>query len=70
MKRKYHYSMSIPAIKKMREAIEKGDIGRWLIDQGENTHAGSVRVKYTLKNRPWTVTIEAKRILPKNYGNK
>lgn len=65
MKTKYHYSMSIPAIKKMREAIEKGDIGRWLIDQGEKTHAGSVRVKFTLKRRPWIVTIEARRIYSK-----
>lgn len=65
MKRKYHYSISIPAIKEMREAIEKGDIGRWLIDLGENTHAGSVRVKYTLKKRPWIVTIEARRIYSK-----
>ena len=41
-------------------------IGRWLVDQGEKTHAGSVKVKYALKNRPWVVTVEAKRI----YKNK
>ena len=70
MKRRHNYSLSIPAIKEMREAIEKGDIGRWLIDQGEKTHADSVRVKYTLKKLPWIVSIEAKRINRKNYGNR
>lgn len=70
MKRRHNYSLSIPGIKEMREAIEKGDIGRWLTDQGEKTHADSVRVKYTLKKLPWIVSIEAKRINRKNYGNR
>lgn len=69
MKRKYHYSLSIPAIKEMREAIEKGDIGRYVIGLAEKTNSGSVRVKYTLKKRPWIFSIEAKRIYPRNYGN-
>lgn len=58
--------LSLPAIRKFREAIERGDLGGWLIESGEKASAGSVKVKYTLKNRPWVVTIEAKRI----YDNK
>jgi hypothetical protein len=66
MKRRYQRSLSIPAIRKFREAIESGKLGSWLIDSGEKVNAGSVKVKYKLKNRPWIVTIEAKRI----YDNK
>ena len=66
MKRRYQRSLSIPAIRKFREAIESGKLGAWLIESGEETHAGSVKVKYTLKNRRWAVTVEAKRI----YDNK
>ena len=66
MKRRYQRSLSIPAIRKFREAIESGKLGSWLIESGEETNAGSVKVKYTLKNRPWVVTVEAKRI----YKNK
>lgn len=66
MKRKHHNSLSIPAIRKFREAIANGNIGTYLIESGEKVNAGSVKVKYTLKNRPWVVTVEAKRI----YKNK
>lgn len=66
MKRKYQRPLSIPAIRKFREAIESGKIGRWLIESGEETNAGSVKVKYRLKNLPWVVSVEAKRI----YDNK
>ena len=59
-------NLSLPAIKKFREAIASGNIGAFLIESGEEVNAGSVKVKYTLKNRRWTVTIEAKRI----YDNK
>lgn len=58
--------LSLPAIKKFREAIANGNIGTYLIESGEEVNAGSVKVKYTLKNRPWVVTVEAKRI----YKNK
>lgn len=54
--------LSLPAIKKFREAIANGDIGTYLIETGEKANAGSVKVKYTLKNRPWVVTVEARRI--------
>lgn len=66
MKKKYQRQLSIPAIRKFREAIESGKIGNWLIEAGEETNAGSVKVKYRLKNLPWAVSIEAKRI----YDNK
>ena len=54
-------NLSLPAIKKFREAIASGNIGAFLIESGEKVNAGSVKVKYTLKNRRWTVTVEAKR---------
>lgn len=66
MKRRYQRSLSIPAIRKFREAIESGKLGNWLIDSGEKANAGSVMVKYTLKNRRWVVSVEAKRIYDNN----
>lgn len=66
MKRRYQRQLSIPAIRKFREAIERGNLGKWLIESGEETNAGSVKVKYRLKNLPWVVSIEAKRI----YDNR
>ena len=59
-------NLSLPAIKKFRETIANGNIGTYLIESGEKVNAGSVKVKYVLKNRPWVVTVEAKRI----YDNK
>ena len=67
MKRIHRKSLSIPAIRNFREAIERGIIGGWLIDSGEKTGAGSVKIKYALKDRPWVVTIEAKRIYDKKH---
>lgn len=57
-------NLSLPAIKKFREAIANGNIGTYLIESGEKANAGSVKVMYTLKNRRWIVTVEAKRIKP------
>ena len=37
-----------------------------MIESGEKANAGSVKVNYRLKNLPWVVSIEAKRI----YDNK
>ena len=59
-------NLSLPAIKKFRDAIANGKFAAYLIESGEKVNAGSVKVKYTLKNRPWVVTLEAKRI----YKNK
>ena len=55
-------NLSLPAIKKFREAIANGNTGTYLIESGEKVNAGSVKVKYTLKNRPWVVTVEAGEI--------
>ena len=63
---KKYKKLNLPAIRKFREAIESGNIGRWLIESGEETNAGSVKVKYRLKNLPWVVSIEAKRIYDNN----
>ena len=54
--------LTLPAIRAFREAIENGKIGRYMIESGENVGAGSVKVKYHFKNRPWVVTIEARRL--------
>ena len=48
-------------IKKLRDMIERGEIGKGMIDSGESCNAGSVRVRYVLKSKPWVITIEAKR---------
>ena len=55
-------NLSLPAIRKFREAIANGNIETYLVESGEKVNAGSVKVKYTLKNRPWVVTIEARRV--------
>lgn len=55
-------NLSLPAIKKFRDAIANGKIGSYLVETGEKVNAGSVKVKYAFKNRPWVVIIEAKRI--------
>ncbi len=67
MKRRYQRQLSIPAIRKFREAIESGKLGGWMIESGEKANAGSVKVKYRLKNLPWVVSIEAKRIYDKRH---
>ena len=64
--RKNRKNLTLPAIRKFREAIVNGNIGTYLIESGEKVNAGSVKVKYTLKNRPWVVTVEAKRIYDNN----
>ena len=61
-------NLSLPAIKKFREAIANGNIGTYLIESGEKVNAGSVKVKYALKNRPWVVTVEA-RMTAKEFAS-
>lgn len=61
MKRRYQRPLSIPAIREFREAIKRGNLGRWLIENGEKANAGSVKVKYTLKDKPWIVEVIARR---------
>ena len=55
-------NLSLPAIKKFREAIGGNDLGGFLINQCERCGAGSCRVKFKLKNKPFVVTIEARRV--------
>ena len=52
-------TLSVPAIRKLREAIERGNIGGWAVEAGEDTNAGSVCIRYTLKHKPWIVTVKA-----------
>lgn len=54
-------SLTLPAIREFREAIKRGDLGSWLVENGEKAHAGSVKVKYTLKDKPWIVEVIARR---------
>ena len=54
--------LSIPAIRELREGIEKGNIGKNLIEMTENFGAGSTKVKYSMKNRPYVITVEARRL--------
>lgn len=64
--KKNRKSLTLPAIRRFREAVEKGDIGGFLIESGEKVCAGSVRVRYALKKRPWVVTIEVRKV----YDNR
>ena len=66
MKRR-RMTLSLPAIKKYREAIANGKFAAYLIESGEKVNAGSVKVKYTYKNIPWVFIIEAKRIYGKRF---
>lgn len=54
--------LTLPAIRKFREAIGGNDIGGFLIDMCEKAGAGSTKVKFRLKNKPYVVTIEARRL--------
>ena len=61
MKRRYQRPLSIPAIREFREAIKRGGLGGWLVESGEKANAGSVKVKFTLKDKPWIVELIARR---------
>ena len=60
-KKRIHKRLSLPAIREFREAIVSNNLGGYLVEQAEETCAGSVTVRYTLKNRPWIVEITARR---------
>jgi len=60
-KNKKRKCLSLPAIRKFREAIVRGDLGSWLVKNGEKAHAGSVKVKYALKDKPWIIEFIARR---------
>lgn len=60
-KNKKRKCLTLPAIREFREAIVRNDLGGWLVESGEKTNAGSVKVKYTLKDKPWIVEVIARR---------
>jgi hypothetical protein len=55
-------NLTLPAIREFRKAISGNDLGGFLVNQCEKAGAGSVRVKYRLKSKPFVVTIEARRL--------
>lgn len=59
---KQKVKLTLPAIKKFREAIANGKFATYLVETGEESNAGSVKVTYTRKDCPWEVTVEARRI--------
>lgn len=59
MRRRKH--LTLPAIRAFREAIIRGELGMWLVDEAERVNAGRINVKYNLKKRPWIITVEARR---------
>ena len=55
-------NLTLPAIRKFREAIGRNDLGGFLIEQCERLGAGSTQVKFHLKNKPYVITIEARKV--------
>jgi hypothetical protein len=55
------YRLTIPALRGLRQSMEKRELGTWLVVQGEAVKADSVRIRFWLKKKPWVVTIEARR---------
>lgn len=58
--------LNLPMIRKMREVMDNGETIPEMIRQAEKLNAKTARLRYRLKTKPWTVTIEVKRI----YDNK
>ena len=55
------YTLTVPAIRKLRQLLEDGDLAGSLIELAESSNANLATTRYHLKRRPWTVTIEARR---------
>lgn len=53
--------LTLPAIKKIRETIANGNLVASLVETGKEMNAKSVKVKYTLKDCSWVVTVEVRR---------
>ena len=53
MKKRDRIQLSLPALKRLREASERGDLAGGLIESAEEFGAGSARMRIVLKNRPW-----------------
>lgn len=55
------YTLTVPAIRKLRQMLEDENLAGFLIELAESFNANLTRTRYHLKRRPWTVTIEARR---------
>jgi len=53
--------LTIPAIKRLREVSERGDLAGGLIESAEHFGAGSACMRIVLRNKPWILTIEVRR---------
>lgn len=62
MKKRNRIRLSLPALKRLREASERGDLAGGLIESAERFGAGRVCMRIVLKNKPWILTIEARRV--------
>lgn len=55
------YTLTVPAIRKLRQVLEDDNLAGYLIELAESTNADCASVRCHLKRRPWTVTFEARR---------
>ena len=55
-------NLDIPTIRRYREAVEKGDVGNFVLEACKRSHAGSVKIKYLLKNEPYVVILEVRKL--------
>ena len=62
MKKRDRIQLSLPALKRLREAGERGDLAGGLIESAEEFGAGSARMRIVLKNKPWVITIEVRKV--------
>ena len=62
MKKRDRIQLSLPALKRLRDAGERGDLAGGLIESAERFGAGRVCMRIVLKNKPWILTIEARRV--------
>ena len=62
MKKRDRIQLSLPALKRLREAGERGDLAGGLIESAEEFGAGSARMRIVLKNKPWVITIEVIKV--------
>ena len=62
MKKRDRIQLSLPALKRLRDAGERGDLAGGLIERAEEFGAGSARMRIVLKNKPWVITIEVRKI--------
>lgn len=53
--------LNLPMLRKMREMMDNGETIPEMIRRAEEFNAQSARLRYRLKTKPWTVTIEVRR---------